>query len=195
MPLHDRLNKCNKLYPRWEGFWMPERALSRECIISDLYMHLCKKTTALRMGGVHTSSYLLQFTHTTWSNIHWVKQLMKQVPLGRYGVTTGGNLASSNIKHFPPIFSSFLSTSLSPSFSVTCSISSLHWLNPGSAWGPGHSGPLLSYVLLYLFIILYFLAHPIWRESADLSFFVFFNLGYQLASPGKAMLRSPSSHI
>lgn len=202
------LNKCNKLYPRWESFWMLERVLLRECIISDTYIHLCKNIVAL---GIPTGWSWHFFVSPAVHTIHMIKYLLGETThetgiTGNIGGHDRGQYSILQHQAFFPTFSSFLSPSLSPSSSVTCPISSLHWPNPGSTWGPGHSGSLLSHVLLYLFIILYFLAHPIWRASTDLTFlfvcfgfvgFVLFcfNLGYPWKSPGKLMLWSPSSQI
>lgn len=121
----------------------------RGCTISDVHICLCKNTIAPAIPtgwGSHFSVPAAALTHRITKCSLTGPELTEQVLLDRYGVITGGNLASCNTKLF---FFHFLLFPflLTVSFPVPCPISRLPWPNPGPAWGPGASWSLLSCVL------------------------------------------------
>lgn len=150
-----------------------------------LFLHicLCKIITALGIPTVvHTSLRPLHL------HILHDQCLVLNSPgtIGKVWGHNWGNLASSFL--FFPTFSSFLSTSLPPSFSAPCPISSPSWLNPGPK--PRPQDILVRSVLSYVFS--YFLAYPIWREKYGPKVFYFC---YPFKSPKKLMFSSPSPQI
>lgn len=169
------------------GFLGTGENKSRGCTISDVHICLCKNTIAPAIPtgrGSHFSVPAAALTHRTTKCSLTGPELTEQVLLDRYGVITGGNLASSNTKllffHF--LLFPFLLTVFPSLFLVPFpGFPGLILDQPGAQGHPGHCSAVYSLPLhgrLFLSS-----SHAERNRSPKVVY-----LGYSLESPGKLML-------
>lgn len=126
-----------------------------------------ENTTTLGVPAGRSSHFFLSPVALTRGMIKCLlagPELTEQVPLARYGIIIGDNLASSNTNPFFFFFLNLLFLLLLP-VSFLPRFLPHFWSNPGLASSSGAFWSLLSCVLPTLCIALFFLAHPIWREG------------------------------